>query len=438
MADNYDQIMPTYAPSMVALQNRQKMADLLRQQSMESPKGDMVSGHYVAPSWTQYAAQLLKGYMGGKMSDEATQGQADLGKQLQAAKAESVNNMINTMPGSQYATNPDKQANADKAGEALFQGADVTSPEAQSPIGQTVMQTRPNSDQDVTKWMLTAQQANPEGAGVAMKMYEMQQQREATKQQREAALSAALVNRQQTSQQNLENKKDLMSFASDLKNTNQQEQPPKAAPGTRVFKDDSGNWQTEILHGSPQWQTQKSKESTDRAFVQNIVPTFEKNINDIKNLTSHEGFNNLFGRIGSIEALDALPSTRNARAQLAQVTGAMETSGMQLQKSTAGSAGSMTEKEWPKMQSYLNIAKTTSDPEEAKRALESAAIVYKRMATIAKDSYANEWGTGQFGDMKVIDRLNAESPVPPPQGGGASADSSHPADIQAILNKQRK
>ena len=94
---------------------------------------------------------------------------------------------------------------------------------------------------------------------------------------------------------------------------------------------------------------------------------------------------------------------------------------MQLQKSTAGSAGSMTEKEWPKMQSYLNIAKTTSDPEEAKRALTSASIVYKRMATIAKDSYANEWGTGQFGDMKVIDRLNAESPAPPPQKGGAPA-----------------
>ena len=53
------------------LQRRMKFADALRQQ--EAPQGQMVSGHYVAPSWTQYAANLVGKYQGGKQADEAMQ-----------------------------------------------------------------------------------------------------------------------------------------------------------------------------------------------------------------------------------------------------------------------------------------------------------------------------------------------------------------------------
>lgn len=209
--------MPTYAPSMVALQQRQKMADMLRQQSLNAPEGQMVSGRYVAPSWTQYAAQLLKGYMGGKIGDEASKGQSDLGKQLQSAKAESVNQMINTMPGTQYATTPDKAAAEAAQGEALFQGADVT--QAQAPVGQTVMETRPNTEQDVTKWLLNAQQANPEGAGMAMKMYEMNQQRDAARQAKEAALTAALAQRDAATTEKKEATTQQQNFLRSMRDT---------------------------------------------------------------------------------------------------------------------------------------------------------------------------------------------------------------------------
>lgn len=189
-----------------------------------------------------------------------------------------------------------------------------------------------------------------------------------------------------------------------LVNISTNEPPPKVSPGTRVWRE-GGEWKTEVMKGTPQWQALKSKEATDRSFVQNIVPTLKKNVTDIENLTKHEGFDNIFGRIGSIESLDLLPSTREARAKLDQVVGAMETAGMQMQRSTAGSAGTMTEKEWPKMQTYLNLVKTASTPEQAKEALRNAASSYERMQEVGKESYMNEWGGGQFGDPTVIDRL---------------------------------
>jgi hypothetical protein len=103
------------------------------------------------------------------------------------------------------------------------------------------MQTRPNSDQDVTKWMLTAQQANPEGAGVVMKMYEMQQQREATKQIKDAALAAATAQRAQA----LIDKQDAVvqqqNFLREMQKTsiNNRQEPIVAvtlADGSTVYK----------------------------------------------------------------------------------------------------------------------------------------------------------------------------------------------------------
>ena len=51
------------------LKRRLDMAKALQQQAM--PEGQMVSGHYVAPSWTQYLANAVGKYQGGKQEQEA-------------------------------------------------------------------------------------------------------------------------------------------------------------------------------------------------------------------------------------------------------------------------------------------------------------------------------------------------------------------------------
>lgn len=59
------------AMMQLELQRRMKFADALRQQ--EAPQGQMVSGIYVAPSWTQQLAGLANKYMAGQGEKEAMQ-----------------------------------------------------------------------------------------------------------------------------------------------------------------------------------------------------------------------------------------------------------------------------------------------------------------------------------------------------------------------------
>lgn len=52
---------------------RQRLAEMLRSNMLNQPQGQMVSGWYVAPNWSQYAANLANtavGVFGGKMLDE--------------------------------------------------------------------------------------------------------------------------------------------------------------------------------------------------------------------------------------------------------------------------------------------------------------------------------------------------------------------------------
>jgi hypothetical protein len=56
-----------------------KMAELLQQQALEPTKGEMVSGYYVAPSWTQGAAKMFQAYSGRKGQEAADEQTKDLG-----------------------------------------------------------------------------------------------------------------------------------------------------------------------------------------------------------------------------------------------------------------------------------------------------------------------------------------------------------------------
>ena len=63
---------------------QQKMAEMLLQQGMQQPQGQMVSGRYVAPSIFQNIAGLANTYMGQKGIERAEQAQLDLAKRLRA------------------------------------------------------------------------------------------------------------------------------------------------------------------------------------------------------------------------------------------------------------------------------------------------------------------------------------------------------------------
>jgi len=67
-----------YNEQIMGLREQQALAQKLRDQGLEMPQGQMVSGHFVAPATTQYLAQALKGYLGGQDVEAAKQGIKDL------------------------------------------------------------------------------------------------------------------------------------------------------------------------------------------------------------------------------------------------------------------------------------------------------------------------------------------------------------------------
>lgn len=77
MADKLAQMLnvggnlpPEILQQQQALNRQQQMAQLLMQQGMQQPQGQMVSGRYVAPSFFQYAAPLAQLYAGQSLAKE--------------------------------------------------------------------------------------------------------------------------------------------------------------------------------------------------------------------------------------------------------------------------------------------------------------------------------------------------------------------------------
>lgn len=68
-------------PEQMEIARKTRYAEALRRQSEEPMQGQMVSGHYVAPSWTQGLAKMLSAYGAGKMERDAAEAAKAYGEQ---------------------------------------------------------------------------------------------------------------------------------------------------------------------------------------------------------------------------------------------------------------------------------------------------------------------------------------------------------------------
>lgn len=78
---------------------QQKMAEMLMQQGMQQPQGQMVSGRYVAPSIFQNLAGLANVYMGQRGIEKANQAQIDLAKRLRADETSAMADFMQQKQG---------------------------------------------------------------------------------------------------------------------------------------------------------------------------------------------------------------------------------------------------------------------------------------------------------------------------------------------------
>jgi hypothetical protein len=76
------------AMAQLELQRRLRIAQQLQQS--KAPEGQMISGHYVAPSWTQQLASAYGAYKGRKAEEEALKGYGEYTKSKETKMAEAL------------------------------------------------------------------------------------------------------------------------------------------------------------------------------------------------------------------------------------------------------------------------------------------------------------------------------------------------------------
>jgi hypothetical protein len=76
-----DQALLAQNPELQDLSRQRKLAEMLTSKAFEQPQGQMISGHYVKPSWTQQLAPLVSGIAGQAMGENLDK------KQLAMAEA---------------------------------------------------------------------------------------------------------------------------------------------------------------------------------------------------------------------------------------------------------------------------------------------------------------------------------------------------------------
>lgn len=109
-------VPPELASEYQSADRQRRLAELLTQQGMQAQQGQMVSGRYVAPSWTQQLAQLGNAALGAYAGNKADERQTAMAQALRDRQAQSIKDY-------QSAANPQtlapEQAGPTPTGEAI-------------------------------------------------------------------------------------------------------------------------------------------------------------------------------------------------------------------------------------------------------------------------------------------------------------------------------
>jgi hypothetical protein len=78
------------SPDLMGLDRQRKLAEALTSQAFSQPQGQMISGHYVAPSWTQQLAPALSAAIGMGMNESLDKKQLTLAQALRKQETDAI------------------------------------------------------------------------------------------------------------------------------------------------------------------------------------------------------------------------------------------------------------------------------------------------------------------------------------------------------------
>jgi hypothetical protein len=136
-----------------ALNRQQQMAQLLMQQGQQTPQGQMISGRYVAPSFTQNLASLANAYVGGELAKKGDKQALDLAAKLRQTYGDELEQFRKIQQGQEaVADQPQKTTElAGPYGEMVGQGnVNIPMPTATMPaqVGRAAIPANPQGAYD--------------------------------------------------------------------------------------------------------------------------------------------------------------------------------------------------------------------------------------------------------------------------------------------------
>lgn len=127
MTNNQQFISPILAPDLQKRQQenqmRQMYAKQMLEQSKDAPQGQMVSGHYVAPSWSQYLSHGLKNYLGNAEARKSISEESEINNQYAQMRRDALINALGGGQGGMSAEGVGQWANIlgdDNVASAIF------------------------------------------------------------------------------------------------------------------------------------------------------------------------------------------------------------------------------------------------------------------------------------------------------------------------------
>jgi hypothetical protein len=167
-----------YDQEIIGLEKQRETARKLRDSGQQPLKGEMVSGWYVPPSWTQGAANMLRSYLGSKQEQDVEKGIQD----LQNRRVAERDAWLGQMPAAKQ--------------ETLPEGVE----------GPT--RTFQPKTEDYLQWATKGMTLDPASAQMGMTYANLNESREARKQELAAKLRDAAISREEK----LQAQKDLFEM----------------------------------------------------------------------------------------------------------------------------------------------------------------------------------------------------------------------------------
>ncbi len=176
--------MATYLPpdmeqEQADIARQRAYAQLLQQQGMSAPQGQMVGDRYVAPHATQYLAQLLNSYAGNKKMEQADARSKALAEQLSGRRKSWLDSMPQATPG---------------------QAVDLQGPTPDGSQLQGVTEGKTPSSSDYLNWAMRGMQVDPQMAQTGFNMADRIENREAQAEARKVAMQQRIAEMQQRSE----------------------------------------------------------------------------------------------------------------------------------------------------------------------------------------------------------------------------------------------